>query len=268
MGPVLLSALAAGVLSAAPIGIAIDLQPGKVFRASFTAPASGPGGRFRGTVALYGSAFEIRIEGRAERTADRWEIRVAIPYTEIPPDWANRFRPEGFEYRLAGDVDGRPISWEGRESWDSVSVAGGLESVGRFVKLASLELTALSPQRSEARARLRVANPLSFPVGVAGSDYVVRSSGRPIGRGTTRERTLRPQRESMLEVPVAVDRRELLAAAGDAFAPGRDVDAQLHGTLSLRFASEEIRIPIDLPARMGTSAVVPALEGTGLVPNR
>jgi LEA14-like dessication related protein len=268
VGPVLLSALAAGVLSAAPIGIAIDLQPGKVFLASFRAPASGPGGRFRGAVALYGSASEIKIEGRAEPVADRWEIRAAIPYAEIPPDWANRFRPDGFGYRLAGEVDGRPVSWAGREPWDAVSVAGGLETVGRFVKLSSFELTALSPQRSEARARLRVANPLSFPVGVAGSDYVVRSSGRPIGRGTTRERTLRPRRESTLEVPVAVDRRELLAAAGDAFAPGRDVEAQLHGTLSLRFGAEEIRIPLDLPTRMGTSAVVPPLEGTGLVPNR
>lgn len=120
------------------------------------------------------------------------------------------------------------------------------------VKLASFELTALSPGRSEGRAVLLVANRYSFPIPAVLASCRVRVNGAEIGNGEGHRRTLRPGKKGGLEIPFRVDHDRFLAAAGEKWAVGADVNAELEGSLTLRLPSGEVSVPFLFADRMGT----------------
>ena len=141
------------------------------------------------------------------------------------------------------------------------------------VKLASFELTALSPTRSEGRAVLSVTNPFSFPIPEALASCRVRVNGEEIGSGAGHRRKLRPGKKGGLEIPFRVHHDRFLAAAGDRWAVGADVDAELEGSLTLRLPSGDLSVPFRFSDRMGTdgarSGVFSHSEGaTSLSPHR
>jgi len=120
------------------------------------------------------------------------------------------------------------------------------------VKLASLELTALSPKRSEGRAVLSVANPFSFPIPSVLASCRVRVNGEEIGNGAGHRRKLSPGKKGGLEIPFRVDHDRFLAAAGDRWAVGADVDAEVSGSLTLRLPAGDLSVPFRFSDRMGT----------------
>jgi LEA14-like dessication related protein len=237
-----------------PVGIETDPQPGRYFETVLEGPAPGAaGGEFRGMLGVGSSSSEIPIVGRAEAAKGRLIVRARLAYADVPRDWADRFQPDGFEYRIRGQVSGsEPISWSGRLSWNAVVVDGNDRSVSRFVRLTSFELTNLSERRTEGRAVLRVENPFSFPVRVGAASYEVSAGGRVIGRGKAKERVLRPKRVNVLEVPFSLDHAAFLAAAGTDFAVGREVEAGLRGSFVLRFASGDLSVPVRLEGNLST----------------
>jgi LEA14-like dessication related protein len=248
--------LTIAALPASAVRIEVDPQPGRYFQAVLSGPAgqSSGGGEFRGAVALDGSSYELQLRGQARQEDGRLIVRAQIAYADVPRDWADHLRPEGFEYRIRGGVDGaEPVSWSGRLPWSAVVVAGDEGSALRFLRLTSFELTALSPRRSEGRAVLRVENPFAFPLRVAEASYELAANGRAIGRGRARGRTLRPKRASALELPFSVDQKEFLAAVGSEFVLGREVDTGLRGSLRLRLASGDVRVPIRMTGQLSTA---------------
>jgi len=148
------------------------------------------------------------------------------------------------------------------------------ESLGHCVRLASLELTALSPKRSEGRAVLAVCNPFTAAVRIVSATCVVRVNGKDIGGGSGRGRTLRAHKKNAgLEIPFRVEHDRFLEAAGERWAVGADVDARVIGSMTVRAGSEEISVPFDFSDRMGTdgarSGVFSHIEGaTSLSPHR
>jgi LEA14-like dessication related protein len=251
--PIILAVLLAA--SANPIHLELVPSPGRSFDVVWSGPAEGAGaGPFRGEVAMDGSPAALAISGRAERTGDRLTVRAAVPYADVPADWAAKFRAEGFDYRLRGRVgDSAPIAWSGRLPWDAIGVAGDAKTLSRFLKLTSFELTSFSLKRSEGRAVLRADNPFSFPLTIASILYSIEANGHAIGRGATRGRMLRARKVSAVELPFEVDHGEFLAAVGSAFAIGGDVHADLRGFVSLRFPSGDVRVPIRFSGELSTS---------------
>jgi LEA14-like dessication related protein len=127
---------------------------------------------------------------------------------------------------------------------------GPTPSVG--VELTSLELTALSEKRSEARAVLKIANPFPSRIRVGESRFVLWVNGREVGKGSSSSRTLRPHKTAAVEVALKVDRDAFLSALGGSFDAGMEIDAELSGTLGLRVPSGDLSIPLRLSGRMGT----------------
>ncbi len=250
-----LIALALAVSTASAVRIEVDPRPGRSFELVLAGPASGNGGGdFRGAIALDGSSAELPIVGRAERDGTAMKIQAQAAYADVPRDWVDRVRPDTFEYRIRGAVAGsEPISWSGRLSWNAVAVGGDARSVSSFVQLTSFELTALSERRSEGRAVLRVENPFSFPIRVEEARYELSVDRHVIGRGHTTGRVLRSRKASAIELPFSVDHGGFLAAVGSAFVLGRDVGAQLRGSLTVRLASADLRVPLDLAGTLSTS---------------
>ena len=156
----------------------------------------------------------------------------------------------------------------------AVSLSGDVTSgPPPVVKLASFELTALAPERSEGRAVLLVINRLSLPIPSVLATCRVRVNGEEIGGGSGRRRKLPPGKKGGLEIPFRVDHDRFLAAAGEKWAVGADVDAELEGSLTLRLPSGDVPVPFRFSERMGTdgarSGVFSHSEGaTSLSPHR
>ena len=241
------------VAAAAPPEITVDPRPGS-FVVTFAGPVSkATSGPFRGSVALYGSAAEMPLSGRAEMSRGRLRVTAALRYVDVPADWLNRFRRDAFEYQVRGQVTGsETVSWSGTEPWDRIGVVGTGDTLEQFVKLASLELTSLALTRSEGRGLLVVTNPFSFPITLASTSYRLRIDGEEVGAGGTRGRILRPQYRVSLELPFTVQHWRFIGAAGGQWAAGAEIEAELDGSLTLRLPSGDLSIPLKFPARLGT----------------
>jgi LEA14-like dessication related protein len=242
-------------LLARPVQIDIRPGPAETFSATLVGPAQGSrGGSFSGRVSVNGSTAEIPISGRAEAAGDRLRLPVTLRYSDVPQDWANRFRRETFDYRLSGRIaGGAPIEWTGTARWDDVGVEGERETARHFLRLQTIEVTDVSLFESQARAVVSVRNPFAFPLTIASTRYQVSASGRVIGTGRTRGMLLRPRQESSLSLPVDVDHAELLGAAGSGILSGGSLSARLSGTLAVRLPRGDVSVPLDLSGRLSLS---------------
>src|SRR5437762_2987663 len=209
------------VAAAAPPEISVDPRPGS-FVVTFAGPVlKATSGPFRGSLSLYGSAAEMPLSGRAEMSRGRLRVTATLRYADVPADWLNRFRRDAFDYRVRVELPGsETVSWSGTERWDRVAVVGTGDTLEPFVKLASLELTALALARSEGRGLLVVTNPFSFPITLAATSYRLRIDGEEVGTGGTRGRILRPQYRVSLELPFTVQHWRFIGAAGGQWAAG------------------------------------------------
>jgi Late embryogenesis abundant protein len=244
--------LLASVLASSPVAIRVDPKPGGSFEVSLAGPSEAGSGEFRGRVSLSGSPAELPLSGRAEASGGRLLVTATARYADVPSDWLARFRPDSFEYAIRGEVSGGgAVSWSGTMRWSEVGVVGH-SLISRFLKLASFELTGLSEKRTEGRAVLAVTNPFSFPLTVAAANYKVRVSGQEIGGGTARGKTARSRKTSALELPFAAEEKKFLAAAGDRWAVGAPVPAELTGLLTLRLPSGDGPVPLVFSEPMGT----------------
>ncbi len=120
------------------------------------------------------------------------------------------------------------------------------------VRLASLELTALSEKRSEGRAVLSVTNRFTVSIPAFLATCRVRVNGEEIGTGSGHRKALRPGKKGGLEIPFHVDRRRFLAAAGQMWAVGAEVDTRIEGSLILHLPSGDVPVPFQFTDRMGT----------------
>jgi len=235
----------------------VEIRPGveQSFSATLSGSAAGLSeGPFRGALALNGSPAQISISGEARKNGSRWRLPVTLRYADVPADWANRFRPGTFDYRLRGTVaGGAPVEWAGTKRWDGVEVEGDRDVVSRFVKLRSVEVTEFSLLESEAKAILAVRNPFSFPLKLARTQYQLSANGREVGSGETRGLLLRESQTNTLSLPIELDHGELVAAAGRALLSGGTVEARLTGTLTIRLPGGDVAVPLDLSGGLSLS---------------
>jgi LEA14-like dessication related protein len=253
-----MAAFLAGVLlllSAAPAGTPeVEIHPGPAdtFVAAFVRNEPGSdAGAFGGAVSLNGSGQELPATGTAERSGDRLRILLTLKYADLPADWAGRFRPDTFDYRLRGRVAGREeIRWSGTMRWRDVRVEGNRETVSRFLRLGSIELTSFSLVESEARATVKARNPFGFPLKLAGAHYNLLANDQEVGSGETRGMLLHPGQENTLQFPIELEHARLLGAAGGAIASGGEVRGRLTGELTIRLPGGDIAVPLDFSGRL------------------
>jgi hypothetical protein len=113
-------------------------------------------------------------------------------------------------------------------------------------------LTALSSKRSEGRAVFEVSNPYAQAIPLLAVRGKVRVNGQEVGAGAGNKRKLRAGKKARLELPFRVDRDRFLAAAGEKWAVGASVDAEVEGTVTVSLPSGEAAFPFRFSGKMGT----------------
>ncbi|MEP6800512.1 MAG: LEA type 2 family protein [Acidobacteriota bacterium] len=248
--------IALGLLFAIASPLGLEVEPGReTFAATLRVPAVEASGDFQGRLALYGSRAEIPVAAvRISRAGEPLALRATIRYADIPADWVTHFRAEGFDYRLRGTLGGTPVEWAGRLGWEEVPVTGDETIISKFLEFEGVDLTALQANGGRGVARVRVTNPFAFPLQIARSEYRIEAEGRPVGRGATRAMVAR-RGTTRLDFPIEIDPAQLIAAAGTAFIGGGTVDARLRGTLTVRVAGHEVRVPLDVAGEIDAGSL-------------
>jgi LEA14-like dessication related protein len=231
----------------APVRFTLAVSGETQVRATLSSTGDVPGGPFQGTISINGSAAELPLSGTVERTGKEWKLPVTVRYADVPADWVDRFRPDGFTYRLRS-ASGR--EWTGSARWQDVELEGSHDAAEEFLKLDDVSLTNVTLLSSEARAQLTVRNPFSFPLKIASSEYTLFADGREVGSGRTQGMILHAAQKNTLALPIDVDHSELLAVAGGAVVSGGDVAVKLTGKLVVRLKGGDVTVPLALSGRL------------------
>jgi LEA14-like dessication related protein len=240
--------------AAAPLAFALHVAGETQLVVTLSGPAADlPAGPFRGAISLNGSPVELPIAGTVAHAEGRWRLPVTVRYAEVPADWADRFRPETFSYRLRGGVSGAPREWTGTRPWRDVEIDGDRETLAGFLELSHVGLTHVSLFSSEATAELALRNPFSFPLKIAETQYTLLADGQEVGEGQTRGLLLHPSQKNVLSLPIEIDHAQLLSAAGKAAAAGGEVAVRLKGHLVIRLKSGDLTVPLNLASSLHAS---------------
>jgi len=249
---VLLFVLQAAVPTAAsaPLGFVLGVHGQTDLAVTLSGPeadlAAGP---FKGSIAINGSAAELPVAGTVTHAGGRFVLPVVVHYADVPADWADRFQPDGFTYRLRSS--GSTVKeWTGTRRWKDVEVDGSRDTMNEFVALDDVALTDVSLLSSEANARASVRNPFAFPLKIAQMTYTLFADGHEVGSGSTQGLILHPAQKNVLTLPIDVDHAALLSAAGGAVVSGGDVAVKLTGRLVVRLKGGDVAIPIAMSGNL------------------
>jgi LEA14-like dessication related protein len=234
----------------APIGFVLGIHGQTDLAVTLSGPegelAAGP---FKGSISINGSAAELPIAGTVTHAGGRFVLPFVVRYADVPADWADRFQPDGFTYRLrSAGSPGR--EWTGTRRWKDVEVDGSRDTMNEFVALDDVALTDVSLLSSEASARASVRNPFAFPLKIAQMTYTLFADGHEVGAGSTQGLILHPAQKNVLTLPIDVDHAALLSAAGGAVVSGGDVAVKLTGRLVVRLKGGDVAIPIALSGNL------------------
>jgi LEA14-like dessication related protein len=239
---------------AASIGFSLALEGETNLRVTLSGPAADLApGPFRGAISINGSAAEIPVAGTVSHAGGLWTLPVTVRFADVPEDWADRFKPGGFTYRLRS-TGASPREWTGARSWKDVELEGSRDALAGFLVLDDVALTDVSLLSSEATAQLSVRNPFAFALKIAAADYVLFADGREIGSGSARGLLLHPAQKNVLRLPIDVDHAAFLSAAGGALVSGGDVAAQLKGKLVVRLKGGDVVVPLALSGNLSDAS--------------
>lgn len=240
--------------AAPPLGFSLALEGQTNLKVTFSGPAADLApGLFRGSIAINGSASELPVAGPVTHSGGRWILAVSLRFADVPEDWADRFRPDGFTYRLRS-TGAAPREWTGTRSWKDVELEGSRDALAGFLILDDVALTDVSLLSSEATAQLSVRNPFAFALKIASTDYVLFADGREIGSGSARGLLLHPAQKNVLRLPIDVDHAAFLSAAGGALVSGGDVAAKLTGRLVVRLKGGDVVVPLALSGNLSDAS--------------
>lgn len=238
---------AAEPAGASPIAFTLALESETALRVTLSGTGDLAAGPFQGAIAINGSPQELPLSGTVARAGAQWRLPVTVRYADVPADWADRFRPEGFTYRLRA-ASGR--EWTGTARWKEVELEGSRDAAAEYLKLDDVTLTNVSLLSSEASAQVTVKNPFSFPLKIASTEYTLFADGQEVGSGRTQGMILHASQKNTLALPIDVDHSALLAAAGGAVVSGGDVAVRLQGKLVVRLKGGDVTVPLALSGRL------------------
>jgi hypothetical protein len=205
-----------------------------------------PSGPFSGFLSLNKSSAEIPVKGTAQSSPKRVQITMKVKYSAVPEDWFNRSRISDLDFRLHGKIAGsRNVDWAGTKSYRQIEVETRDNGASDFVRLNSVALTPLTATDIAAYGKVSILNPLSFPLKLASTDFHASVKGRAVGSGSTKSMTLQPGWNA-LSVPIDLDQKEILAAAGAALKSPGGLQSRLQGTLVVHTQAGDITAPLDL----------------------
>jgi LEA14-like dessication related protein len=119
-----------------------------------------------------------------------------------------------------------------------------------FLRFGEAHLTDVSLSETSGEASVILFNPFSFTVPIRELSYQLYVGDRLLASGVKRAVRIKPRQESRVDLPVTARNVDLAAAAGSAILSGGTLEGRLLGAITLKVATGDIVVPINVPGRV------------------
>jgi hypothetical protein len=220
----------------------------------FAGPAGPCGERLKGRFSAFGSGA-VPVDGTVTPHPDgRCSIRFEMPFSALGSEVLANANLTAVGWSFVGErsIEGtpRPVSWSGSVPREAVRPTESMKStLTRFVRVRDVSVGNVGFGTSTVTADLEILQPLSFDLRLVGASYELAVAGAVVASGKRENLVLHAGRRNMLQLPVSLDHRGLLAAAGAAALSGR-VEGVLSGLAKLRVPAGEMEFPFEFPVNL------------------
>ncbi len=209
-------------------------------------------GQYRGQLLFYEAAPAINISGALKPIAGACEMAASAPWSALSEQVIRNARGDVLQVRLRGELNAgkavTKVNWVLSAPKANVVLTEPIkETIKRFAKATDLHLGSISLNNLTLDAEVKVQSPLAFEVRVSQATCELQINGTVVATGIKEAFVIAAGRPTLLRIPVTVNNKALLSAAGSVLAQMGKVEGKLAGRVRVRLPAGDVDFPMEFP---------------------
>jgi len=209
-------------------------------------------GQFHGQLLLYEATPAVNVSGTLKSVAGGCEMATSVPWSGLSEQMLRNVRAAALQMRLRGElIDGklaRKVNWALSTQGTNVSLTEPIrDTIKRFARATDLHLRSIGLTDSIVNADINVQSPLAFELRVLRATCELQVHGAVVATGAKDSFVVAAGRPTQISVPVTINHKALLTAAGNVFAQWGKVEGKLTGLVRLRLPAGDVDFPVEFP---------------------
>jgi hypothetical protein len=209
-------------------------------------------GQFRGQLLLYEAAPAVNVSGALKSVAGVCEMATSVPWSGLSEQVFRNARADALQVRFRGElIDGkaaRKVNWAVSTQRVNVSLTEPIrDTIKRFARATDLHLRSIGLTDSTVNADINLQSPLAFELRVLRATCELQVHGTVVATGAKESFVVAAGRATQISIPVTINHKALLTAAGNVFAQMGKVEGKLTGLIRLRLSAGDVDFPAEFP---------------------
>lgn len=208
--------------------------------------------QYRGQVLLYEATPAINVSGILKFKDGACKMAASIPWSGLSEQVFRNARGDVLQVRFRGDlIAGKTVT---KANWalsarkaDVLLTEPMSDTVKRFAKATDLHMGSISLKAPTVSAEINVQSPLAFELRVLQATCELKIHGAVVATGVKESFILASGRPTLLRIPVTINHKALLSAAGNVLAQRGRVDGKLSGLVRVRLPGGDADFPMEFP---------------------
>lgn len=209
-------------------------------------------GQYRGQVLFFEATPAVNVSGTLKSVAGACEMTTSIPWSGLSEQVFRQARGDVLQVRFRGElIAGKAVT---KVNWalsapkaDVLLTEPMSDTVKRFAKATDLHVGSINLKASTVNADINVQSPLAFELRVLQATCELRIHGTVVATGVKESFILASGRPTSLRIPVTINHKALLSAAGNVFAQRGKIDGKLSGLVRVRLPGGDADFPMEFP---------------------
>ena len=209
-------------------------------------------GQFHGQLLLYEATPAINVSGTLKSVAGGCEMATSVTWSGLSEQVFRNARADALQVRLRGElIDGklaRKVNWAlSARKGDVLLTEPIRDTVKRFARATDLHLASIGLKDSTVNVDINVQSPLAFELRVLRATCELQVHGTVVATGVKESFVVAGGRATQISIPVTINHKALLTAAGNVFAQWGKVEGKLTGLVRLRLPAGDVDFPVEFP---------------------
>jgi LEA14-like dessication related protein len=235
-----------GKIDNAGVDIALRLAP------KAAGKCAGP---YRGDLSFFDASPGLKIAGSLAAIPGGCELPASLPWKVWTAEAVQGVHGDLLKVRFRGELTegrkARKVDWAGSVARDAVQLAEPMAaSLRRFARATDIQLGGLGLNTTTVNAEVVVRSPLAFHLRVMQVRCQLEVDGVVIATGALDNFVVFGGRPNPIRIPVTLDNRATLVAAGNSLARGGRAEGRLVGVARLRFPAGDVEFPVEFPVQV------------------
>ena len=209
-------------------------------------------GQFRGQLLLYEATPAINVSGSLKSVAGACEMATSVLWSGLSEQVFRNARADALQVRFRGElIDGkvaRKVNWAVSARKADVLLTEPIrDTIKRFVRATDLHLGSIGLTDSTVNADIIVHSPLAFELRVLRATCELQVHGTVVATGAKESFVVAAGRPTLISIPVTINHKALLTAAGNVLAQMGKVEGKLTGLVRVRLPAGDVDFPVEFP---------------------